>query len=103
MEVADKCLDTRDLVCSVDGEQGVFCVGLVRRKLGCIWQEVEAPELSATGFTPTYEDGYVIWGKDCNIFLGESDCAVRVIYWINYDQFVLECRHDLACGGEGLD
>ena len=41
MEVADKGLDTREVIGAIGGEQGVFCVGLGQGKLGCIQQERE--------------------------------------------------------------
>ena len=88
MVVVYKYINTRGVICAVGGEQGIFCVGLGRRQLGCIHQKIEAPEFSTGGFTPTCEGGRVIWGKDCNLSLGKIDRAVCVTYFTNSNQCV---------------
>ena len=67
MEVAEKGLITREVIGDVGGEKGFFYVGLGRGQLGCICQDREAPELSASVFTPTCGDGRAIWGEKSNV------------------------------------
>ena len=64
MEVAEKGLITREVIGDVGGEKGFFYVGLGRGQLGCICQDREAPELSASVFYPN------MWGWAC--YLGRK-------------------------------
>ena len=58
--------------------------------------EGEAPELSATAFTPTVEDRFPGGGKDCDGASGEGDGAIGVAESSNAQEGLSEVRHDVG-------